>query len=254
VVLTGCALIVIITLLLLAPKSLLDKADRAAYAVCHQIPDRTFTIAGRQLPLCARCSGTYLGALAGLIVLGLVGKGRAGRFPTRPYLAVLGVFMLVWAADGLNSFLALLDLPHLYEPSNYLRLITGAFEGIVIAAILLPALNVTLWRRPAAMPSITSVSDLLWLVVGAGVIVGLVAVEPDWLLYPLALLSGAMVPVLLGALNAMLYLAFRRREGIATQWRDAVSPLILGLALALCEIALIGAGRDALTAAYGLPF
>ena len=56
--------------------------------------------------------------------------------------------MLLWALDGLNSFLALMGLPHLYAPSNLLRLITGALEGITIAAILLPAINITLWRAP----------------------------------------------------------------------------------------------------------
>ncbi len=143
-------------------------ADRAGYAVCHRIGGHSFSIAGRQLPLCARCSGTYLAALAGLIVLTLRGKGLAGRFPARPYLWVLGLFMLAWAADGLNSFLALLGLPHLYEPNNLLRLITGSLQGIAVAAVLLPALNITLWRAPRPIRSIAALPDLLWLLVGAG--------------------------------------------------------------------------------------
>lgn len=253
-VLAILALVVIVALLFLAPHGLLDKADRAAYAVCHRIGDHSFFIAGRQLPLCARCSGTYLGALAGLIVLGLRGRGRAGRFPARPYLLVLGLFMLLWALDGLNSFLALMNLPHLYEPSNRLRLVTGALEGIAVAAVLLPALNITLWRTPRDMRSIADVSDLLWLLAGAGLVVVAVSSEWDWLLYPLALLSGLMVPLLLGLLSAMFYLAARGRDGKAEHWREVASPLVVGLALALCAIALIGLARDALTRAVGLTF
>jgi hypothetical protein len=186
--------------------------------------------------------------------MGLRGKGRAGRFPTRPFMFVLGLFMLLWAADGLNSFLALLGLPHLYEPSNLLRLVTGALEGIAIAAVLLPALNITLWRTPEDKRSIANARDLLSLLAGAAVVVVAVASELDALLYPLALLSGVMVPVLLGSLSAMFYLAVRHQDGMATGWRGAVTPLLVGFALALGGIALIGLGRDALTAAYGLPF
>ena len=44
------ALVAIVTLLFVWPGGLLDKADHAAYAVCHRIPERTFVIAGRPLP------------------------------------------------------------------------------------------------------------------------------------------------------------------------------------------------------------
>lgn len=248
------ALVVIASLLILGPHSLLATADRAAYAVCHRIGDHSFFIAGRQLPLCARCTGTYLGALAGLVVLGLRGKLRAGQFPARPYLLLLGFFMLLWAIDGLNSFLALMGLPHLYQPDNLLRLVTGTLEGIAIAAVLVPALNITLWREPEPTRSIENGRDLLALLAGAGVVVLAVGSEWDPLLYPLALLSGLMVAVLLGALNTMFYLAARGRDGKARSRRELMSPALAGLALALCEIALIGAGRDALTARFGLPF
>jgi uncharacterized membrane protein len=241
-------------LLLLAPHGLLDKADRAGYAVCHRIPERSFIVAGRQLPLCARCSGLYLGAGAGLLTLAALGHARAGRFPARPYVIILGLFMLAWAADGVNSFLALLALPHLYEPTNRLRLITGSLAGIAIAAVLLPAFNVTLWLSPASRRSIGGAGDLLWLLGAAGAVVLLVLTAADWLLYPLALLSGALVPLLLGALFAMFYLALRHREGRAEQWRQMVTPLTVGLATAFAVIALVGLARDFLTARFGVPF
>lgn len=253
-VLAGLALVVVLALLLSAPHGLLDKADRAAYAVCHRITDHSFLIGGRQLPLCARCSGTYLGAFAGIAVLALRGRGKASRFPQRPQLLMLAAFMLAWAVDGTNSFLALLDLPHLYEPSNRLRLLTGTLEGIAIAAVLLPALNITLWRRPDPRRSVGSWQDLAWLLAGAGIVFAAVGSELGALLFPIALLSGVMVPVLLGALNTMFYLASIRREARAEGWREIIAPVLVGIAFALGEIALIGAARDALTARFGLPF
>lgn len=38
---------------------------------CHQRPDRSFFIRGRQLPLCARCTGFVLGYAAALVLFSL---------------------------------------------------------------------------------------------------------------------------------------------------------------------------------------
>ncbi|HEC34484.1 MAG TPA: DUF2085 domain-containing protein, partial [Chloroflexi bacterium] len=51
----------------LTPQELLTKVDLVGYAVCHRIPSHSFFVGGRQLPLCARCTGTFLGALTGLL-------------------------------------------------------------------------------------------------------------------------------------------------------------------------------------------
>ena len=39
--------------------------------VCHQLPARSFHLWGAQLPVCARCTGVYLGAAVTAITLGL---------------------------------------------------------------------------------------------------------------------------------------------------------------------------------------
>jgi uncharacterized membrane protein len=249
------ALGVVLFVLFASPHGILDKADRAAFAVCHRIPERTFTIAGRPLPLCARCSGTYLGALAGLAVLLARGRGAASRLPARPVFAVLALFLLAWAIDGANSFASLFPgLPYLYEPSNQLRLLTGTLEGIAIAAVLLPVLNISLWAAPAGDRSVGSWRDLAWMLVGGAVVIALVRSEWPPLLYPLAILSGLTVVLLLGLVNTMVAVIIMRREGrIARGWQ-AVAPLLLGMVLAVVELTAIGLARDALTARFGLPF
>lgn len=248
------ALAVVIAVLIAPPHSLLDKADRAAFAVCHRIPERSFAFMERPLPLCARCSGTYLGALAGLIVLVTRGRGRASGLPSGRYLAVLAAFLAAWAIDGANSFLTFFPgAPHFYEPNNLLRLITGTLQGLALAAFIVPVLNLSLWARPIATSSIGAWADLVWMLVAAGVVVGLVSSEWPPLLYPLAIISGLTIALLLGLVNAMLALIVLRREGYATRWRQAVALLLLGLALALVELALIGLARAALTERLGLP-
>ena len=63
------AVLAIAAWIYIAPPGILGKADAIGYAVCHRIDERSFHVDGRQLPLCARCSGMYLGALLGLVVL-----------------------------------------------------------------------------------------------------------------------------------------------------------------------------------------
>ena len=40
----------------------------ASSRICHQRPERSFTIAGFQMPVCARCSGLYLSAAVGTLL------------------------------------------------------------------------------------------------------------------------------------------------------------------------------------------
>src|SRR5262245_11882327 len=37
--------------------------------ICHQLPERSFYLWGRQLPVCARCAGIYAGAALTVIVM-----------------------------------------------------------------------------------------------------------------------------------------------------------------------------------------
>ncbi len=242
-------------LVALPPAHPLDKADRYAYAVCHRIAGHSYFIAGRQLPLCARCSGTYLAALAGLGALLGMGRGRANRFPPRRFWPVLGAFMAAWAVDGVNSYLAFfLPAAPLYEPHNLLRLITGALEGLVIASFLLPLFNLTVWAAAEEVPVLQRWRDLAALVIAGAAVVGLVAGGWAPLLYPLALLSGAAVVLLVGLVAGVFVLILLRREGQARTWRQVTLPLAAGFVAGLLLLAAIGLARDRLTAALALSF
>jgi uncharacterized membrane protein len=264
-------LVTLLAILALWPDHLLDQADHAAYAVCHRIPDRTYWIGGRPLPLCARCSGTYLGALAGLTVLLVRGRGRAGMLPSGRYLLLSALFVAAWAVDGLNSYLTLFPgMPHLYEPRNPLRLGTGALEGLVIAMFLLPVANLSLWRDdarlgaqgpinadgvpPADLPVIAGGRDMAWMLAGAAVPVLLIISESPILLYPLAVLSGLMVIALIAAVNTILLLTLSGKAGRAVRWGQLATPLVAGVMLAVLELTAIATLRAELTAAFGLPW
>ena len=240
----------------ITPDGVLTKADMVAYAVCHRISSHSFTIAGRQLPLCARCSGTFLGALTGFLGQAVVlRRRRAAEFPPAYILAILVGFMVVWAADGLNSYMTLFpDGPHLYEPQNWLRLTTGALNGLMMSALVYPVFNFTLWRQPVPEPAVRNLRDLGVLMLLEAGLVGLVLAQWPFLLYPLALLSALGVLTLLTSVNSMLVLIIVRRENVVDTWRQAVVPLLAGLTVSMIQISVIGVVRYALTGTLeGLP-
>jgi len=250
------ALAALLVFLLATPDGLLTKADMVGYAVCHRIASHSFTIAGRQLPLCARCSGMFIGALIGFFGQAVVlRRRRAAEFPPPLIIVILAGFMLLWAADGLNSYLAFFPYgPHLYEPQNWLRLTTGALNGLAMSGLVYPVLNFTLWRQPAAERAIRNLRDLgVLLLLEAGV-VGLVLTRWSPLLYPLALLSALSVLTLLASVNGMLVLMIVRRENVVDSGREAIIPLLAGLAVSLIQVGVIDILRHALTGTLsGIP-
>ncbi len=87
-----CIVGTMITSLWLAytPNSFFGKVDAIGYAVCHRIPSHSFTVAGKPMPLCARCSGMYLGAFFSIIYQMIGGKRRGGF--SRKALFILCIF------------------------------------------------------------------------------------------------------------------------------------------------------------------
>jgi uncharacterized membrane protein len=238
-----------------APGTILDKAHRAGYAVCHQIPSHSFAIDGQTMPLCARCSGSYLAAGMTIMLLVLIGRIRYAAFPRKAMIVLAALFVLGWAGDGFNSYLTLFPgVPSFYVPTNTGRVITGALEGTVLGIALVLLFNRAVWVRPVELPIIGSWRQAGLLMVGVAALV--VAIESDWdvLLVPLAVISAGMVVLLLGGLNGLLLVVATRHDGRYERWRELVAPMAWGTALALAELGAIGAGRAFVTRAWGLPF
>ncbi|HIQ02583.1 MAG TPA: DUF2085 domain-containing protein [Anaerolineales bacterium] len=233
----------------LTPGGVLTKADMVGYAVCHRIPSHSFFIGGRQLPLCARCTGTFLGALIGLLGQGVIlRRRRASEFPPPPILALLVGFILLMGADGLNSYLSMIPgAPYLYEPRQWLRLVTGTLNGLALSGILLPLVHFSLWRDITPERVIRRWRDLGVLVALEGGMVGLVLTRWPPLLYPLALAGAAGVLTMLTLINTVLVVMLTGRENRYGGWREAIGPLLAGIALAFLEVGLIDLLRYRLT-------
>lgn len=248
----GAAGAVLTVWLLNTPAGPLGKADAIGYALCHRIDARSFHIGDRQFPLCARCTGIYLGVLVGLAGMALTGGRRAGNLPRLPLLLTLVGFIGVMGLDGLNSYLGFFPgAPQLYEPQNWLRLATGTLNGLALAGLIYPIFNQTMWADWEPRPALRGFRELAALVLGGGLIAALLLAGNPILLYALALLSAAGVLAILVLLNTTILLAVARRDNRAASWRAAAVPLLAGFTLAILQIGAVDAARFAIFRDWG---
>ena len=249
------ALLVLLTLLLLGvwlietPPGLLGKADAVGYAVCHRAPTRSFFLGDRPLPLCARCSGTFLSGLMTLIFT--LRLGRRGELPDLKTSLLLGAFAVAFGLDGANSLArALPGAPSLYPSQNWLRLLTGTGAGLGIGALLAPVFNQAIWADFTPRPSLGSWRELFTLLGLAALLDLAILSENPFLVYPLAVMSGVAVLAILTLTYSTLWVLLFKQENRYHQWREAWVPLMAGFATALLQIALMDAVRLILTGTW----
>lgn len=236
---------------LYTPTGLLGKADAVGYAVCHRIDLRSYHLGARSMPLCARCTGMYLGAVVALLFYS-IRRPRAGLYPEKRMWFALGLMALVWAVDGLNSYLSLFPGgPNVYHPTNLLRILTGTSMGVALGSVVYPTFHQVAWKDWRAVRALQSPGDLFAVIGAAMVVVAMVLSENPLLLYPLALISAAGVLVILSLVYTMMLLAVFRLENRLRRPREIVLPLVGGLTLAVLQIGAIDLVRFWLTGTWG---
>jgi uncharacterized membrane protein len=207
--------------------------------ICHQLASHSLTYGGTPLPLCARCSGTFVGATLTLMTLWLLGEGRRSELPTWRRAAPLTLLVLVWAADGFNSLLYSWDLWWLYTPTNTLRLITGTGMGLAVGAVLYPAIHYALWRDTRQESVLTERSHVLAVMGVGGLFVSLSLVwssAPWWLFW---MLHVGSVLALFALVNALLVALLVHSRGGARRLREIAPYLAIGLAAGVIEMGAV---------------
>ena len=236
-VLVAASTTLAIVFLVFTPPGFWNKLMAVGSAVCHQDPAHSFFVYGRQMPLCARCTGMYLGALLSLAFH--FRHGKLGSLPPRKMLIPLGLLFLAFALDGLNSLAASLGLGwHLYETTNLTRLITGTGAGLVVGAVLAPIFNQTAWASWVKASALPNGKKLAVLLAAAAVIILVVYAGPQALRYPAAILSVLGVLAVLCLAYTTLALIILRRENQATSWGDVRLPLLVGLLAGSLQVAV----------------
>lgn len=100
--------------------------------VCHQIPERSFHLAGVQFPVCARCTGLYVGGAFGVVLWILRRNRRLGVHDARRALMVTAVPTLVTLATAALGW---------WDPANALRAVLAAPLGVAAGAVVTAGLT-----------------------------------------------------------------------------------------------------------------
>ena len=212
--------------------------------VCHQLPEHSLFVGSVQLPLCARCTGTYLGALLALFSFVWRGRSRSSWLPPLRVVGVLVLFFLFWAVDGVNSYFHYVTgLQILYAPSNLLRLASGLATGVTLSALLFPLFSFTLWQEPERSHVIRGWKELASLLLTLLALGLLLQADIAVLSAAFVFLNLAGVLVMLTMVNAIIALLLLRRENVAQSWWQALPFLLLGLLMTLAEVGSIALVR-----------
>jgi uncharacterized membrane protein len=121
----------------------------AGSVVCHQLPSRSFYLWAAQMPVCARCTGIYIGAAAAAVVatIRLRQTIRLKPDPTSDTTTYDARVLLAIAA--LPTALTLI-----YEwttgdtPSNAIRALAGVPLGAAVAFVIVKTLRSPVEARP----------------------------------------------------------------------------------------------------------
>lgn len=104
-----------------------NKIHRIAHKIpiCHRMPERTFNIRGHYFPVCARCTGFYIGAFFYFIFVYF--------FYVQYTTFIILIAFLMLIPTFLDGFTQLFDIR---ESNNILRLFTGLIGGIGLAILV----------------------------------------------------------------------------------------------------------------------
>ena len=99
--------------------------------VCHQIPERSFFIAGHQFAVCARCTGLYAGFTVATVCYPLLRSLRQTEAPPRKWLFLAAAPLAIDFALGYFG---------IWENTHSSRFATGALLGAVSVLYVMPGL------------------------------------------------------------------------------------------------------------------
>jgi uncharacterized membrane protein len=105
---------------------------------CHQLPERSFFLAGYKVAVCARCSALYVSFWSVGVLYGLARWIWPQRAPVWPAQALKWVLIASapLIVDGLTQLVGL------HESTNVLRTVTGVLCGGAAAWFIYPNLHI----------------------------------------------------------------------------------------------------------------
>lgn len=214
-----------------------DLSHAIGFGLCHQLPERSFIFGGVQLPVCARCTGIYMGFTVALIVLLVLYRGaqRTG-LKSWPFIALAVLCVVAIAVDGLSSYLGY------RATTNFIRLCTGVAFGVVLGSVAYTTVVDSLSAKRSGDAIVRSVKEVAaW---AGSLVVAVLLVYGLALFGPFASVISAVTIALTFSvvIGALVGLAGRWSRSVARP-QDAIAPLLIGLAFAAVLILALAAFR-----------
>jgi uncharacterized membrane protein len=245
---------IVFAIFAIAPGNVASKTHLALHGLCAQRPSHSLQIGGSTLPMDARMTGIYIGAMATLIWLIAARRLKSARVPSLSVLAVLAVCGLALAVDGFNALLVDLRFRNFYEPSNALRLATGVLAGTSLGVALGHLFAGSIWAKSNRGQAVVTRPAELVVPIGASAAVSALALLDLPLLYaPFA------VGLLVAAIGvfwvlAITVLALLTGRGWSCHtWGDLAPLALMSLVAAIATISALALARFAAEQLFGLP-
>jgi uncharacterized membrane protein len=164
-----------------------DFMERMGSAVCHQMAERSFIFDEMQMPLCARCTGIYIGAFFAFCFFFLKKRMGNGKPFSITQALLTGLAVLPVGIDGVGSYLGF------WESSQLMRVFSGSLVGAVVPGFLLMAVNMDT-KKSDDEPIYERTAELVLLMVlsvcfGFGLYAGM----PIWIIAAVISMAGEVL-------------------------------------------------------------
>lgn len=165
-------------------------------------------------------------------------------------MAVLLLFFIFFAFDGINASLELVGLRAIYPPSNLLRMVSGLLFGITLANVVLPLWNQTLWVEQDPQAVFHSWRQLGWLLLINAVIGVLVVADIAVLYFPLAILSTGTIFLVLSMIYSLLWCIILKKENSLHLFSDGLRIFSAGIITAITQVGVMDLIRYSLSGTW----
>jgi uncharacterized membrane protein len=238
---------------IVAPWDVESKLFLLLSGVCAQRPGHSFFVDGAPLPLEARMLGIFGGLAVAVAAAWLAGGWRRSGLPHG--LGAISVVVGIGALglDGVNALFYDSGMPHVYVPTNELRLATGLMCGIALAALIAPVVSWAFWRRRDPSPLFASWGDLGRTTICIAVLAVLIVSGTPGRLA----LSGVALLTAAGSfwlVNTYLAVILWQGAGAAEDWNDLAWSGAVGFLLTAGELAALAAVRGWAESSFGVAY
>ncbi len=105
--------------------------------VCHQRPERSFHAWGAQLPVCARCTGIYIGAVLGVVSVALAFGPANAETAALTGCATQRTRLWIFLSALPTAVTLVSEWTTGVMPSNAIRFVAGLPLGMVVSWLMI---------------------------------------------------------------------------------------------------------------------